>query len=87
MYSGIYISSDYSRLRATPTQSESSSMQFPTHKMSETMTETCRRRNSLSASRMIYLVKEPPTITGKQMSETLSVSQRILEHDLSALES
>ena len=41
MDSGIYISSDYSRLRATPIQSESSSMQVPTHKMSETMTETC----------------------------------------------
>jgi len=40
MDSGIYISSDHSRLRATPIQSESSFMQVPTHKMSETMTET-----------------------------------------------
>ena len=53
MDSGIYISSDYSRLRATPIQSESSSMQVPTHKMSETMTETCRKRNSLSVSRIL----------------------------------
>ena len=29
---------------------------------------------------------EPPTITGKQMSETLSVSQRTIERDLSALQ-
>lgn len=74
MDSGIYISSNYSRFRATPTQSESSSMWVPTNKVSETMTETCRKRKSLSASRMTYLVKEPPTITNKHMSETLSVS-------------
>lgn len=30
-------------------------------------------------------VKESPTITGRQMSETLSVSQRTIERDLSAL--
>ena len=31
-------------------------------------------------------IKESPTITGKQMSETLSVSQRTIERDLSALQ-
>lgn len=30
-------------------------------------------------------IKEFPTITGKQLSETLSVSQRTIERDLSAL--
>ncbi len=30
--------------------------------------------------------KESPTITGKQMSETLSVSQRTIERDLSAMQ-
>ena len=34
----------------------------------------------------LNLVKESPTITGKQMSETLSVSQRTIERDLSALQ-
>ena len=34
----------------------------------------------------INLIKESPTITGKQMSETLSVSQRTIERDLSALQ-
>ena len=53
MDSGIYISSYYSRLRATPIQSESSSMQVPTHKMSE----TCRKRNSLSVNRILYRKK------------------------------
>jgi len=32
------------------------------------------------------LIKESPTITGKKMSETLSVSQRTIERDLSALQ-
>ena len=35
---------------------------------------------------MLNLIKESPTITGKQMSETLSVSQRTIERDLSALQ-
>ena len=35
--------------------------------------------------KIIDLIKEFPTITGKQMSETLSVSQRTIERDLSAL--
>ena len=36
--------------------------------------------------KILNLIKEPPTITGKQMSETLSVSQRTIERDLSALQ-
>jgi ATP-dependent DNA helicase RecG len=35
--------------------------------------------------KILNLIKEFPTITGKQMSETLSVSQRTIERDLSAL--
>jgi len=34
----------------------------------------------------LNLIKESPTITGKQMSEMLSVSQRTIERDLSALQ-
>ena len=34
----------------------------------------------------LNLIKESPTITGKQMSETLSVSQRTIERDLAALQ-
>ena len=34
---------------------------------------------------MFNLIKELPTITAKKMSETLSVSQRTVERDLSAL--
>ena len=36
--------------------------------------------------KIINLIKESPTITGKQMSETLAVSQRTVERDLSALQ-
>ena len=36
--------------------------------------------------KILTLIKESPTITGKQMSETLSVSQRTIERDLSALQ-
>ena len=36
--------------------------------------------------KILDLIKESPSITGKQMSETLSVSQRTIERDLSALQ-
>ena len=36
--------------------------------------------------KILNLIKESPTITGKQMSETLSVSQRTTERDLSTMQ-
>ena len=36
--------------------------------------------------KILNLIKESPTNTGKQMSETLSVSQRTIERDLSAMQ-
>lgn len=36
--------------------------------------------------KMLELIKETPTITGRQMSEILSVSQRTIERDLSSLQ-
>ena len=51
--------------------------------MSETMTET---KLTERQQKILALIKESPTITGKQMSETLSVSQRTIERDLSALQ-
>ena len=50
--------------------------------MSETMTET---KFTERQQKILNLIKESPTITGKQMSEILSVSQRTIERDLSAL--
>ena len=36
--------------------------------------------------KIIFLVKESPTISGRQMSEILSVSQRTIERDLSTMQ-
>ena len=36
--------------------------------------------------KILSLINESPTITGKQMSEILSVSQRTIERDLSVLQ-
>ena len=36
--------------------------------------------------KILNLIKESPTITGKQMSKALSVSQRTIERDISALQ-
>ena len=36
--------------------------------------------------KILNLIKESPTITGKQMSEILSVSQRTIERDFSAMQ-
>jgi ATP-dependent DNA helicase RecG len=36
--------------------------------------------------KILNLINESPTITGRQMSETLSVSQRTIERDLSAMQ-
>jgi predicted HTH transcriptional regulator len=36
--------------------------------------------------KILYLIKELPTITGKKMSEMLSVGKRIIERDLSILQ-
>ena len=36
--------------------------------------------------KILNLIKGSPSITGKQMSETLSVSKRTIERDLSALQ-
>lgn len=35
--------------------------------------------------KIIAIIKSPPTITAKKMSETLSVSQRTIERDVSEL--
>ena len=43
-------------------------------------------KTSERQQKTLNLTKESPTITDKQMSETLSVSQRIIECDLSTLQ-
>lgn len=51
-------------------------MALPTHKMSEIMTETNLTERQ---QKILNLIKESPTITVKQMSETLSLSQHPIE--------
>ena len=51
--------------------------------MSETMSET---KLTERQQKILDLIKDSPTSTGRQMSETLSVSQRTIERDLSALQ-
>ena len=47
--------------------------------------DVSERKLTERQQKILNLIKESPTITGKQMSETLSVSQRTIERDLSAL--
>ena len=54
-------------------------MPLMTNKMSEMKLSERQRK-------ILGFVKESPTITGKKMSEILSVSQRTIERDLSALQ-
>ena len=51
--------------------------------MPEIMSET---KLSERQRKILNLIKESPTITSKQMSEILSVSQRTIERDLSAMQ-
>ena len=41
---------------------------------------------SVRQQKILNLIKKSPTITGREMSEILSVSQRTIERDLSALQ-
>ena len=55
------------------------------------MSETCRKRMSeanLTEHQRLILssIKENPYVTGKEMSETLSVTQRTIERDLAMLQ-
>ena len=48
--------------------------------------DVSERKLTERQQKILNLIKESPTITGKQMSETLSVSQRTIERDLSAMQ-
>ena len=68
---------------AMPTQFQTIFLLLPTHPMTETMTET---KLTERQQKIPNLINESPIIIGKQMSEILSVSQRTIERDLSALQ-
>lgn len=74
MNSGIYISSDYSRLRATSTQFESLSIQVPTvgnHDGDMSETKFTERQQEI-----LNLIKESPTVTGKRFPIRVSKMRR-----------
>ncbi len=48
--------------------------------------DVSERKLTERQQKILNLTKESPTITGKQMSVTLSVSQRTIERDLSAMQ-
>ena len=55
------------------------------------MSETCRKRMSetklTERQRFILsIIKANPFVTGKEISETLSVTQRTIERDLAAMQ-
>ncbi len=75
------------KFKSTPTQfqtiifasTETSNVGDSDGDMSETKLSERQRK-------ILNLIKESPTISGRQMSEILSVSQRTIERDLSALQ-
>ncbi|MDD7304465.1 MAG: ATP-binding protein, partial [Prevotellaceae bacterium] len=71
------------KFRSTPTQFQTIIFaSFGTPNVGD-MSET---KLSERQRKILNLIKESPTITGKQMSEILSVSQRTIERDISALQ-
>lgn len=69
--------------KSTPTQFQTTIYASMTDKNVGDVPET---KLAERQRKILNLVRKSPTITGKQMSETLSVSQRTIERDLSALQ-
>ncbi len=73
--------------RSTPTQFQTTI--FASNSMSnvgDNVGEMSEMKLTERQYKILNLIKESPTITGRQMSETLSVSQRTIERDLAALQ-
>ena len=69
--------------KSTPTQFQTTIYATTDTQNDGDMSETKHTGRQLET---LNLIKEYPIITGKQMSETVSVSQRTIERDLSALQ-
>ena len=73
--------------KSTPTQFQTiifASTDIPN--VGDNVGDVSERKLTERQQKIRNLIKESPTITGKQMSETLSVSQRTIERDLSTLQ-
>ena len=73
--------------KSTPTQFQTIIFAFPdTPNVGDNVGDVSETKLTERQHQILNLIKESPTITGKQMSETLSVSQRTIERDLSAMQ-
>jgi ATP-dependent DNA helicase RecG len=75
------------KFKSTPTQFQTiifASTNIPN--VGDNVGDVSETKLSERQRKILNLIKDSPTITGKQMSEILSVSQRTIERDLSALQ-
>ena len=75
------------KFKSTPTQFQTIIYAtLDTQNIGDTGGDVSETKLTERQQRILNLIKESPTITGKQMSEMLSVSQRTIERDLSAMQ-
>ena len=72
--------------KSTPTQFQTTIFAFTdTPNVGDYDGDVPETKLSERQQRILDIIKESPTISGRQMSETLAVSQRTIERDISAL--
>lgn len=75
------------KFKSTPTQFQTIIFaSSDTQKVGDHDGDVSETKITVRQLKIINLIKESPTITGRQMSEMLSVSQRTIERDLSTLQ-
>ena len=75
------------KFRSTPTQFQTIIFaSSATSNVGDNVGDLSETKLTERQQKILNLIKESPTITGRQMSETLSVSQRTIERDLSTLQ-
>jgi len=72
--------------KSTPTQFQTIFATSDTPNVGDHDGDMSESKLSERQQKILNLIKESPTITGKQMSKALSVSQRTIERDISALQ-
>ena len=73
--------------KSTPTQFQTIIFAFSgSSNVGDNVGDVSEAKLTERQQKILNLIKESPTITGRQMSETLSVSQRTIERDISTLQ-
>ena len=72
--------------KSTPTQFQTIIFASPPPNVGDHDGDVSETKITERQQKILNLIKESPTISGRQMSEKLSVSQRTIERDLSALQ-